>query len=847
MHTSSSSNPSASASSSITAAPPPSTTAAVASSTDPTSTTTTAAAAALAMHHRTTTSSRHYHHTLLPPAHPLPSKTLRTSAIPKPISKPTTAGSRKRALVDITNAHLSSTQQQHHAIGSKAVSGRVVTGKHGTAIGGGKTQSSKIPLALGGGGGVAAVKRQAGMTTTNAGTVTSAKGMLSSRTATTTTGATQANNKSSSVKPTLFNNSTSIIAGGSSATANAKQQQQQQASEQLQQQPQRRASRRIAARRARHVIPSTLNTTSTSTATASAAATRSSATVSNSNNSTAAAVANSDATSMLPIDRVARAVQTIKVDSATTSFAAARRRAQQQQQQQDDTMRFSVVDNNNNSNGNSMNTDIMSMTMSVSTVHTGGGVAVPSASAGTNATGAGLGGKIVMHKSSSQTTNAAAIIQQHNTGRHVNKSKSNNNKVDEDGDVNLDSTQVDDDVDVDDNEEDLTRVVSAPGVQQLRQQQSTTAGTQAKQHGVSRSINNITYRSAMLDDVVHDIDVDDHSNCLTASAFAVAAHDNLRRSEESFYISSPSQQPSSTTPPSSGTTTTANATISSPPTYARQSQISDRMRVVLLDWLVDVHHKHRLRSETLFLTVSVLDRVLHRLPVARRTFQLVGMVSLWIASKFEDNIPPEVSDLVYVCDGAYSRGDVIREEARLLNVVEFKLNVPTILPFLRRAIKAAAKAGRFPSAEIEEDVSCLARYLSEIALFCSGTRGVRPSLVAAAALSLAMRLLQVDLPWGRHMTNHTGWAKRDFEAIEEYLMQATRDEAAKTTRSSQGKSTGHSQAQQQQHHHHQTDKLSALRRKFNSPRYCHIASRLPGLVVAAIGGKMSAVESVAKK
>jgi hypothetical protein len=32
------------------------------------------------------------------------------------------------------------------------------------------------------------------------------------------------------------------------------------------------------------------------------------------------------------------------------------------------------------------------------------------------------------------------------------------------------------------------------------------------------------------------------------------------------------------------------------------------MRSILLDWLVDVHHKFKLEPETLFLTISIIDR-----------------------------------------------------------------------------------------------------------------------------------------------------------------------------------------------------------------------------------------------
>jgi len=32
------------------------------------------------------------------------------------------------------------------------------------------------------------------------------------------------------------------------------------------------------------------------------------------------------------------------------------------------------------------------------------------------------------------------------------------------------------------------------------------------------------------------------------------------------------------------------------------------MRSILLDWMVDVHYKFKLSSETLFLTISIIDR-----------------------------------------------------------------------------------------------------------------------------------------------------------------------------------------------------------------------------------------------
>jgi Cyclin, N-terminal domain len=89
-----------------------------------------------------------------------------------------------------------------------------------------------------------------------------------------------------------------------------------------------------------------------------------------------------------------------------------------------------------------------------------------------------------------------------------------------------------------------------------------------------------------------------------------------------------------------------------------QPHINERMRAILVDWLVEVHLKFKLVPETLYLTINIIDRFLDRKEVSRPKLQLVGVTSLLIASKYEEIYPPELRDLVYICDRAYTRQDV---------------------------------------------------------------------------------------------------------------------------------------------------------------------------------------------
>ena len=67
-----------------------------------------------------------------------------------------------------------------------------------------------------------------------------------------------------------------------------------------------------------------------------------------------------------------------------------------------------------------------------------------------------------------------------------------------------------------------------------------------------------------------------------------------------------------------------------------QPQMSANMRAVLLDWMAEVCEEYRVHRETYHISVNYVDRFLtkfHSLP--RDKLQLLGIVALFVASKFE--------------------------------------------------------------------------------------------------------------------------------------------------------------------------------------------------------------------
>lgn len=112
--------------------------------------------------------------------------------------------------------------------------------------------------------------------------------------------------------------------------------------------------------------------------------------------------------------------------------------------------------------------------------------------------------------------------------------------------------------------------------------------------------------------------------------------------------------------------------------------ITTWMRSLLVDWMVEIQESFELNHETLYLGVKLVDMYLSKVTVGKDTLQLVGAAAMFIASKYDERIPPLIEDFLYICDGAYSRRELIKMEMNLLKVCDFDLGVSISYRFLRR-------------------------------------------------------------------------------------------------------------------------------------------------------------------
>ncbi|XP_004577586.2 cyclin-A1 [Ochotona princeps] len=185
----------------------------------------------------------------------------------------------------------------------------------------------------------------------------------------------------------------------------------------------------------------------------------------------------------------------------------------------------------------------------------------------------------------------------------------------------------------------------------------------------------------------------------------------------------------------------------------KQPDITEGMRTILVDWLVEVGEEYKLRAETLYLAVNFLDRFLSNMSVVRGKLQLVGTAAILLASKYEEIYPPEVDEFVYITDDTYSKRQLLRMEHLLLKVLAFDLTVPTTNQFLLQYLKRQGVCIRTEN---------LAKYVAELSLL-DGDPFLKylPSLIAAAAYCLANYTVNRHF-WPETLAAFTGYSLNEI-------------------------------------------------------------------------------------
>jgi hypothetical protein len=107
-----------------------------------------------------------------------------------------------------------------------------------------------------------------------------------------------------------------------------------------------------------------------------------------------------------------------------------------------------------------------------------------------------------------------------------------------------------------------------------------------------------------------------------------------------------------------------------------QTDIKDSMRCILIDWIISLQNKFFRKSNTLFLTINLIDRYLSKRSIHRTKFQLLGVTSLFIAFKYEEIHMKNINDFVDLTARAFDKTEILNMEKIIIDLVEFDLDLP---------------------------------------------------------------------------------------------------------------------------------------------------------------------------
>ena len=92
---------------------------------------------------------------------------------------------------------------------------------------------------------------------------------------------------------------------------------------------------------------------------------------------------------------------------------------------------------------------------------------------------------------------------------------------------------------------------------------------------------------------------------------------------------------------------------------------------------VQVSDEFKLVTETLYLTISYIDRFLSKRSIDNSDFQLLGVSCMCLASKYEEIHPPQLEKLSYITDYVCTEEAILDGEAEVLQTLQYRLSTPT--------------------------------------------------------------------------------------------------------------------------------------------------------------------------
>lgn len=184
-------------------------------------------------------------------------------------------------------------------------------------------------------------------------------------------------------------------------------------------------------------------------------------------------------------------------------------------------------------------------------------------------------------------------------------------------------------------------------------------------------------------------------------------------------------------------------------------------RISMIMWFITVANKIQISNDCVHLAIALFDRYQHL--VSQIDYTYTGIIILWIASKIEDSAPISLKKIInqtHLACGTEIKTRCIKLEIEILRTLDFNVNIPTPIQFLRHFTRIA---------KTNEDCHQAAKFIIDLTSTDSRFVGLHYSIIAASGFCLAADLVkhvpEVGDSWSVALRRYTAIDKNNLFPI----------------------------------------------------------------------------------
>jgi hypothetical protein len=165
-----------------------------------------------------------------------------------------------------------------------------------------------------------------------------------------------------------------------------------------------------------------------------------------------------------------------------------------------------------------------------------------------------------------------------------------------------------------------------------------------------------------------------------------------------------------------------------------QAFIKHSDRCQQIDWILRLCHEMRLRRQTFYLCVSIIDRYAELVKIdSKDSYDLLSLAGLFMAAKYEELTFPTVKDFVFLSGGRFSVEKILGTEVKILETLGWRMNDCNPMVFFDEIAKGM---------NLDPKMYHFSQFVVEALIYKGVSNNFKNSILGVSSLFLTLRLFR---------------------------------------------------------------------------------------------------------